>query len=276
MRITDAQVHIWAANTPERPWPAAGVGREHMPAPFTADDLLRAMDEAGVHRAVIVPPSWEGDRNDVALAAAEAHPDRLAVMGRLSIEDPSNARLLPDWRKQPGMLGLRFTFHAPEMQAWLSDGTADWLWPAAEKAEVPVMVLPPGQLAAIGRVAERHSGLRLVIDHLAIRNGAKDEEAFAHIPELCGLARFPNIAVKATALPTYTTASYPFRPVHEPVRRIVDAFGPTRVFWGTDITRLPCSYKQAVDLFLEELPFLSAQDKELIMGRGVCEWLGWA
>ena len=40
------------------------------------------MAAAGVDRAVIVPPSWEGDRNDLALAAAQAHPDKFAVMGR--------------------------------------------------------------------------------------------------------------------------------------------------------------------------------------------------
>ena len=35
---------------------------------------------------MIVPPSWEGERNDLALAAASAHPDRFAVMGRLDTE----------------------------------------------------------------------------------------------------------------------------------------------------------------------------------------------
>ncbi len=33
------------------------------------------MGKAGVDRAILVPPSWEGDRNDVALEAAQAHPD---------------------------------------------------------------------------------------------------------------------------------------------------------------------------------------------------------
>ena len=29
-------------------------------------------------------------------------------------------------------------------------------------------------------------------------------------------------------------------------------------------------------MFTEELPWLTEEDKEWIMGRGVCEWLGWA
>ena len=49
---------------------------------YTKDFLLAEMSKAGVDRIIIVPPSWEGDRNDLALAAAQAHPERFAVMGR--------------------------------------------------------------------------------------------------------------------------------------------------------------------------------------------------
>jgi L-fuconolactonase len=59
------------------------------------------MDAAGVARVVIVPPSWEGDRNDLALAAARLHPDRFAVMGRPSAEP----RPLDGWRDQPACSG---------------------------------------------------------------------------------------------------------------------------------------------------------------------------
>jgi hypothetical protein len=47
------------------------------------------------------------------------------------------------------------------------------------------------------------------------------------------------------------------------------------MFWGTDWTRLPCSYRQAVTMFTEELPWLEGADLEGVMGRGVSRWLGW-
>jgi len=28
-------------------------------------------------------------------------------------------------------------------------------------------------------------------------------------------------------------------------------------------------------MFTEELPWLTAKDRELIMGRALCNWLGW-
>ena len=54
-----------------------------------------------------------------------------------------------------------------------------------------------------------------------------------------------------------------------------DTFGPKRMCWGSDMSRLPCSYRQAITYFTEEIPWLTAEDKEWIMGRSLCDWLGW-
>src|SRR6185295_9682826 len=54
MLIVDSQVHIWAASTPERPWPARPAV-PHRTIPYSADDLIKDMVEGGVDRAVIVP-----------------------------------------------------------------------------------------------------------------------------------------------------------------------------------------------------------------------------
>jgi len=275
MQIVDSQVHLWGADSPQRPWPPGQTGRAHRDKPLLTDELLVEMDRAGVHRAVLVPPSWEGDRNDICLEAAGTHPDRFAVMGRLALEAPASRALIQGWKQQPGMLGLRFTFHTSRSRAWLGDGTADWLWPAAEANGLPLMILPPGSLPQIARIAERHPALRLIIDHLALTRGLDEAATFAELPELIQLARFQNIAVKASSMPGYSTEPYPYRNLHKYLRRVYDAFGPERMFWGSDFSRLPCSYRQCVTLFTEELDWLSAKDKDDIMGRALCEWLGW-
>jgi hypothetical protein len=102
------------------------------------------MDEAGVDRVVIVPPSWEGYRNEYAMEAAKKWPHRFAVMGRLRLDDPKSKDLLATWKDQPGMLGVRHTFNRTQT-AWLTDGTADWFWPAAAKAGIPVMTPTAGR-----------------------------------------------------------------------------------------------------------------------------------
>jgi hypothetical protein len=68
---------------------------------------------------------------------------------------------------------------------------------------------------------------------------------------------------------------YPFRSLHPHLQRCFDAFGPERMFWGTDITRMQCYWRQCVTLFTEELPWLKGRDLELVMGKALCNWLGW-
>jgi predicted TIM-barrel fold metal-dependent hydrolase len=152
--IVDAQVHLWKAETPDWKW-VPGMTPQ-LPEPFTIEKLVPLMTEAGVDRVVVVPPSWPGDRNDYGLEAARRYPDRFHVMGRVTLADPKQAVLLPKWKEQPGMLGVRVTFTRLAGAAeWLTNGTADWFWPAAEKAGLPVMFLAPGNLPAFAKIAQR-------------------------------------------------------------------------------------------------------------------------
>lgn len=267
MLIVDAHVHIWATGTPS---PA-----HRQVAELSGDALMREMDEAGIDAAVIQPPAWDSTSNEVAVAAAERHPGRFAVLGWFALDDPAGPSLIDGWTQRPGMRGLRFTFSQPQQEAWLRDGTLDWLWPAAEKAGLPIALAAGNFLPLVGQISERHPGLRLLIDHLGMPLRKKDDAALANLADLVALARNPNVALKASAAPGASSAPYPYRNIHDYLHAVYDAFGPSRMFWGTDITRMPCTWRQCVTLFTEELDWLTAADKDLIMGRALCDWIGW-
>jgi predicted TIM-barrel fold metal-dependent hydrolase len=266
MLCVDAQVHIWKEGKPHS---------HHDQRPLLADRYLEMMKEAGVDRAVLVPPTWEPTVNAPSIEAARLHPDRFAIMGRLAVNQPESRTLLETWKQQPGMLGMRFLFAHPEQRAWLENGSVDWVWPAAERLGLPVMVYMSGILPELEKVAERHPGLKLIVDSLGIPMGTQDDAAFAHLPSLIDLAKYPNVALKAVGIPAYSTEPYPHRGIHQYLHRVYDAFGPERIFWGTDITRMKCSYRRCVTLFTEELSWLTAYDKEQIMGTALCRWIGW-
>ena len=271
MRIVDAQIHLWGSGLP------SNLAHRQVTA-FTAEEAVGLMDEAGVDAAVIHPPSWDPNSTRLAFEAVRDYPGRFAIMGSFPLDRPEGRSLVDGWRSQPGMLGLRYTFLEHPQRGWLEDGTLEWLWAAAERADVPIAMLATDSLAQIGRIAERHPGLRLTIDHLGGRGGnttLKDAAAMEHIPELLKLARHPNVAVKATGAPGYSSGPYPFASIHPYLRQIYDAFGPERTFWGTDITKMPCSWRRCVTQFTEELPWLAERDKALIMGRAVCARWGW-
>ncbi|MEW2444474.1 amidohydrolase family protein [Micromonospora marina] len=273
--LVDAQVHVWEAHSEARPWPVDARHTAHRRVPPDCGEVLALLDAASVSRAVLVPPSWAGDRNDVALAVARAHPDRFAVMGRIALDDPGQAARLPGWRATPGMLGIRVTLHHEPLRSAFSDGTTEWFWAAAGAVGLPVMVYPPGLVRELGRIAERHPGLRLVVDHLAAPVGSTGMEAYAELPELLTLARLPNTAVKATAQPCHSRQSYPFADIHGPLQQVVDAFGPHRVFWGSDYTRLPCSYEESLRFVAAALTGLADEDLDLVLGDALLRWLDW-
>lgn len=267
MKIIDAQIHLWEKEVDVVP--------PHRRKPFGLDEALGEMDAAGVHGAVIHPPSWELGSLTLAKEAARRHPDRFAILGRIDPLAPDRLEQLAGWLDTPGVLGLRYTFLKPHERTWMDDGTMDWLWPEAERLGVPVALLSDGYLGHVERIASRHPDLRLIIDHFGVRRGNVDAAAFASLPDVLKLARHPNVAVKVTGGPQYVSDGYPFVSLLSHYRAIHGAFGPERMFWGTDITRMPCTWRECVTAFTEHQPWCSPDDMRLIMGEGIQRWLGW-
>ena len=117
MQIVDAQIHTWGTGLPSNP-------SHRQVTHFTPEEAIALMDEGGVDAAVIHPPGWDPNSTEMALQAVQDYPGRFAIMGSLPLDQPESRDRIADWRKQPGMLGLRYTFlHDPARQ-WLHDGTS--------------------------------------------------------------------------------------------------------------------------------------------------------
>jgi hypothetical protein len=57
--------------------------------------------------------------------------------------------------------------------------------------------------------------------------------------------------------------------------RVFDGFGPQRMFWGSDLSRLPGRYIDGVTMFTEHADWLKGDDLALVMGKGLRNFLGW-
>jgi predicted TIM-barrel fold metal-dependent hydrolase len=272
MLIVDSQIHIWQNGK---------MSAHHRQIPtYSIDDALAEMAAAGVDAAVIHPPSRLGEAvNSYAVEAVRLHPSKFCILGHFDLRAPDRERIVAHWRQRPGMLGFRFTFGEPHEKSWWTDGSLDWFWAACEKEDLRIGLLAnAAHMAALAKIAERHPGLRLHIDHLGRGGGggdSKDDKVFANLGAMLALAKYPNVAVKMSGAPSYSTEPYPHRNIHGYLQQIFDAFGPDRCFWGTDITRMPITYRQCVTMFTEELAWLKGRDLERVMGGAVVDWLGW-
>jgi predicted TIM-barrel fold metal-dependent hydrolase len=63
--------------------------------------------------------------------------------------------------------------------------------------------------------------------------------------------------------------------IEKHIQRIYQLFGAERFFWGSDITKLKCTWRQSIDLFINEYQWISAEEKSLVMGRALTQWLSW-
>jgi predicted TIM-barrel fold metal-dependent hydrolase len=85
------------------------------------------------------------------------------------------------------------------------------------------------------------------------------DQAVSFQPELLALAKYPNVAVKATGKPGYAEDAYPYRSFHEHLQRCFDAFGADRIFWG--VCPAGCGYRQGTGIMHRDSRFIARRSR---------------
>ncbi len=238
--------------------------------------------------------------------AVARHPDRFCYLTRIEPDDPDIDELVAGLRDRPGLRALRLIPFIPVHPMELDrdprnvqvsraaaarfandvrgERYARWL-AAAERHDVPVFLqlngtAIPGDFSLARDVAQRHPGLRLVIDHTGLELpgswGVARPDRFAQVPELLALADLPNVFLKWGHAPLLSEEPYPFPDVREHLHRVVDAFGVERVMWASDWTVdiLHNSWAESLGTILDD-PVLTVEEKSWLLGRTVRTVLDW-
>jgi L-fuconolactonase len=194
--IIDAQVHAYAANTPQPPWHSV----PNWPAHVTGDEMVAAMDKVGVDGAIYISPfsMYQYDAS-YAVEVQRAHPGKFALVKPVNPDDPAVADVIADWKKTPGTVGIRIIM-TKEAKRAPDDPGFDRILRAAVKYDFPVNVLFWGNVEAGRALIDRHPDTRFIIDHLGIRQPSvppAPPQPWADLPKVLELARRKNAVIKA-------------------------------------------------------------------------------
>ncbi len=275
MKIIDSQVHTYERNHAGRPW--AGV--LHGPPEVTGDDMVKAMDAAGVDGALLVSPyamyRFDGS---YALEVHKKHPGRFGLIKPFDTTDPAVAEKIADWAATDGTVGVRIMMN-DTVSKDAADPGINRVLAAAAKHSMPVNILCWGRLEQVGQLAARNRNTSIVIDHVGLQQPFEPPappKPFVDVPKVLALAAHDNVSIKISGACTLSHQKFPYDDIWEPLCRIFDAFDLERCMWGTDWTRAVAllTYEQGVRPFLMT-EHLSESDRAALMGETLARIYKW-
>jgi predicted TIM-barrel fold metal-dependent hydrolase len=268
--VIDTHVHCFAGPADDR-FPYHPGGPYRPPAPATPQDLLRAMDAAGVAAAVIVHPEpYQDDHRYLEYCLAQA-PSRLKGTALFFADRPDTPARLRELAKRCALAAVRVHAYVPERLPPFGKPELRALWKLAGELGLAVQVhFEPRYAPALEPLIEEFKDVRVLIDHLGRPfQGTPDE-----YDRVVRWSRYPNTVMKLSSLPA--RENYPHRDPAPVVRRLTDAFGADRLMWGGGWHGGAAGdgYRAERERARGVLQHLSARDQQKVFGDTAAQVLG--
>jgi predicted TIM-barrel fold metal-dependent hydrolase len=254
---------------------------------YTVHALLRAMDELGIERAVILQSPCLSFNEDV-IEAVQNHPDRF--LGSM-IVDPSDEGCLDeiDWACGRGLSIMKFEMSAglgfthPNMYPGLEFDSPLFhkIWAKAEMLGMTVTIDPSTigsagyQVERLARMMLKFPSLRWVVCHLGFpyRGMRNDPDRYKRWKQMTGLAEYANVWFDISALPAlFNDERYPFPSAMDYLQEFIQANGADRPVWGSDVPGTLCfgTYAHLIDAF-ENCRLFTEEQKHRMLYRNALD-----
>jgi L-fuconolactonase len=237
--------------------------------PITIEELIQAMDEAGVEKAAIVHSSTcYGYDNSYVADAVKAHPDRFAAVGSVDLLQANATDTVRKWVSR-GLGGLRlFTGGSTASfdPSSLDDPASFPSWELCAELGLSMAIqTDPSGLAQVAGLAKRFPKVRIVLDHLS-RPDVTDGPPYKKASSLFGLVPFENIYLKLTPrifgdVKKGSASAETFFP------KLVQAFGSHRLAWGSNYPTSEGTLKGNLEVAKQSLASLGETDRAWVFGK---------
>lgn len=242
-RVIDSAVHVWSTGRDPFPW--AVPPPPSLAEAATPEALIASAAAAGVAGALIVQPANHMFDHAYVTAALKAHPTFFRGMGLANPTlPPAEAVAALEALHAAGFVGVRF--NAGAFEGGLTSDVGRALYKRAGELGMPVGVMCFKGLGpfvpALTALCEAHPETTLVVDHLGFFRqpaiggqlggaAANDDDAWAG---LLGLARYPQVHVKVSALFRASGEAPPHLDLQPRLAALLRAYGKERLMWGSD------------------------------------------
>ena len=268
MPTIDIHPHIIAADVSRYPLAPLGGHQSDWSRtrPVTLEQLVAAMDVAGVQKAAIVQASTcYGHDNSYVADAVAAHPQRFTGVFSVDVLAPDAPERMRHWRGK-GLTGLRlFTFGSTmsEQANWLDDPKSYPAWQCAAELGLSICLqMSAKAIPQAAAMAERFPTVRIILDHCA-RPELADGPPYKAAASLFALARHPNVYLKLTPR-IFAEARRGQATPETFFARLAGEFGAARLAWGSNYPSSEGSLPQLLATARQSLASLPDADREWI------------
>jgi predicted TIM-barrel fold metal-dependent hydrolase len=270
-KVIDIHPHV--ISTDEAKYPRAPLGGHQSvwskERPVSAEEMIRAMDEAGVEKSAVVQASTcYGHDNSYLADSIDRYPKRFTGVCSVDVLADNGPERIRYWNSR-ALRGLRLFTVGSTMttqSTWLDDPRSFPSWETVRELGWPMclQVRVPG-LPMVKTLLDRFPDVRVLIDHLA---GAEvdDGPPYAKAAPLFELAKYPNVFLKLTSNSVRAAKKGAATP-ETYFAKVIGEFGSNRIAWGSNFPASAGTLKEIVDESRAALAFLSEQDQLNIFRR---------
>jgi len=269
--VIDIHPHIVSPDTKRYPLAPLGGTQSNWSSerPTTYEQLLAAMDEAGVAKAAIVHSSTAyGYDNSYVADAVAAVPSRFAGVYSIDVMAPDALKTFDYWLGR-GCTGMRlFTSGStlPDQATWFVDAKTYPFWEHAAAKNIPVcMQMKQEGLPLLRQIMDRFPKVTIILDHLA-RTPFEDGPPYGKAAELFALAKYPQLYLKITPV-NVSPKSWGKGTPETFFGRVIESFGAARIAWGSNFPNSVGTLSEILGAARKAFAFAKSSDQDFIFGK---------
>lgn len=271
MIIVDTHPHVVSADSERYPISPLGGTRsawsnDHS---VTTEQLIDAMDEAGVAKAALVHSSTTyGFACGYAADAIAAYPDRFTGVFSVNVLADDAVDRMREWFAK-GLTGMRIYVKGRTVtSAWLTldDPRLAPVYACAAEAgiTVAVNVNAADGFQSLENALRQHPDVKFFLDH-AGRADFSDGPPFAGATPLFQLSRYRNLYLKITSVNFLKGKGWE-KPAPI-IERLASEFGADRMAWGSNYPASPGSLADLLAMARTGCATLSENDREWVFSK---------